>query len=91
MGDEPRVALVRTVVRNDRKAAEVKMSEISSNPIIRKAHVSMMIVCPRCGQKMVLHVGLIGVPKDNSVECVGCRNSLIPLVPGPIVGGPFVD
>lgn len=73
------------------KSAEVKMSEVSSNPIQRKAHVSMLIECPQCGQKMILHVGLIGDPKDNSVECVGCHNSLVPLVPGPIVGGPFVD
>jgi hypothetical protein len=67
------------------------MSETGSNPIERKAHVSMLIECPRCGQKMILHVGLIGDPKNNSVECIGCHNNLIPLVPGPITGGPFAD
>jgi hypothetical protein len=67
------------------------MSEIGSNPIEQKAHVSMLIECPRCGQKMILHVGLIGDPKDNSVECIGCHNKLVPLVPGRITGGPFAD
>jgi len=68
------------------------MSELGSNPPIeRKAHVSMMIECPQCGQKMILHVGLIGDPKDNSVECIQCQNHIVPLVPGPIVDGPFAN
>jgi hypothetical protein len=68
---------------------EVRMSETGSNPIERKAYVGMLIECPQCGQKMILHVGLLGDPKNNSIECIGCHNYIIPLVPGPIVDGPY--
>jgi hypothetical protein len=40
---------------------------------------------------MLLLVGLtLNPPTNNSVACFNCRNHLIPLVPGPIVGGPFL-
>jgi hypothetical protein len=47
--------------------------------------------CPQCGQKMIVHVGLTGDPNDNEIVCLGYRSSMIPLLQGPIVDGPFVD
>jgi len=55
------------------------------------AQYSMQIECPQCSQKMIIHVGLVGTSNNKSIECVGCHNSLVPLCPGPIVDGPFVD
>jgi hypothetical protein len=55
----------------------------------RFSHYSMEIECPQCGKKMILHVGLIGDPKNNSLRCLGCQKEIVPLVPGPIIGGPF--
>ena len=55
----------------------------------RLAQYSMQIECPQCGKKMILQVGLAGVPKNDALDCIGCHNEIIPLVPGPIVGGPF--
>jgi hypothetical protein len=55
------------------------------------AHYSMQIECPQCAQKMIVHVGLIGNPKEKPIECVGCHNNILPLLPGPIVDGPFTD
>lgn len=52
-------------------------------------HVTMQIECPRCHKKMLLHIGLVPDTTDNVLECPNCQNTLIPLVPGPIVGGPF--
>jgi DNA-directed RNA polymerase subunit RPC12/RpoP len=66
------------------------MFELAPDSLQRRAHVSMLIECPQCGQKMILHVGLVGQSKDMPIECTGCRNSMVPLVPGPIVAGPFV-
>jgi hypothetical protein len=34
--------------------------------------------CPQCGQKMIVHVGLTGDPKDNEIVCLGYRSSMIP-------------
>jgi hypothetical protein len=67
------------------------MPEMRPDSIERKAHVSMLIECPQCSQKMILHVGLIGAPKNNLIECLGCRSSIVPILPGPIIAGPFVD
>lgn len=53
------------------------------------AQYSMEIECPECGTKMILQIGLTGDPKNNLLECPGCRGAFIPLVPGPIVNGPF--
>lgn len=55
----------------------------------RFSRYSMQIECPQCGEKMILHVGLTGDPKNNQLECIGCHSEILPLVPGPIVGGPF--
>ena len=52
---------------------------------------SMRIECPQCGQKMMVHVGFTGDPQNNEIKCLGCHNRVLPLVPGPIVDGPFVD
>ncbi len=55
----------------------------------RISQYTMRIECPQCGEKMVLHIGLIGDPKNNQIECIGCHNELLPLVSGPILAGPF--
>ena len=52
-------------------------------------HVQMQIECPECHKKMLLQVGLVPDNADNVVECPNCHHTLVPLVPGPIVGGPF--
>ena len=53
-------------------------------------HVQMQIECPECGKKMLLQVGLAPDTANNSVECPHCHHTMVPLVPGPIVGGPFL-
>lgn len=55
----------------------------------RLAQYSMQIECPQCGKKMILQIGLTGAPKNGVLDCIGCHNQILPLVPGPIVGGPF--
>ena len=55
----------------------------------RLAQYSMGIECPQCGKKMTLQIGLMGASKNAALDCIGCHNEIIPLVPGPIVGGPF--
>lgn len=55
----------------------------------RLSRYSMRIECPQCGKKMILLIGLAGVPKNAALDCIGCHNEIIPIVPGPIVGGPF--
>jgi hypothetical protein len=67
------------------------MADTGPAPIQRKSHVSMLIECSECGQKMILHVGLVGDPKSNSIECLACHRSIVPILPGPIVDGPFAD
>jgi transcription elongation factor Elf1 len=52
-------------------------------------HVRMQIECPQCRKKMLLHVGLEADTSQNVLECPNCRNTLIPLLPGSIIGGPF--
>lgn len=44
---------------------------------------------PKCHKKMILQIGLAPDTSNNVLECPGCQNTLVPLVPGPIVGGPF--
>ena len=55
----------------------------------RASKFCLQIECPQCGEKMILQIGLTGEPKYSSLACIGCRNEIIPGVPGPIVGGPF--
>lgn len=55
----------------------------------RLAQYSMQIECPQCGQKMILQIGLMGAPKNGALDCIGCHNEILPIVSGPIVGGPF--
>jgi transcription elongation factor Elf1 len=55
----------------------------------RLSQYSMQIECPQCGKKMILQIGLTGAPKDAALDCIGCHNQILPLVPGPILGGPF--
>jgi len=51
---------------------------------------SMLIECPKCRMKMILHVGLTGDPKNGTLECIECHCDILPVrVPGQIVGGPF--
>ena len=56
---------------------------------LNSLHVQMQIECPECHKKMLLQVGLEPDNADNAVECPNCHHTMIPLVPGPIVGGPF--
>jgi hypothetical protein len=64
---------------------------IRGNSDASEPSVTMQIKCPRCKTKMLLQVGLtLNVPTNSSVGCINCKNKLIPLVPGPIVGGPFL-
>lgn len=53
------------------------------------SHVQTVIECPQCHKKMLLHIGLEADTTNNVLECPNCQNTLIPLVPGPIIGGPF--
>jgi hypothetical protein len=55
----------------------------------RVSKYTVQIDCPLCGKKMTLHIGLTGDPKNDLLECIGCHAEILPLVPGPIVGGPF--
>jgi transcription elongation factor Elf1 len=55
----------------------------------RASQYRMQIECPRCGKKMILHIGVTGEPKNGVLDCIGCHNEILPLVPGPIFGGPF--
>jgi hypothetical protein len=50
---------------------------------------SMLVACPQCGAKMILHVGLAGGPKDDGLECIACHSEIELFVPGQIVGGPY--
>jgi DNA-directed RNA polymerase subunit RPC12/RpoP len=64
---------------------------IRDNSDASEPSVTMQIKCPRCRTKMLLQVGLtLNVRINNSVGCINCKNRLIPLVPGPILGGPFL-
>lgn len=49
----------------------------------------LQIECPRCSEKMILHVGLTGDPKNDGLECTGCHSEIESLVPGQVVGGPY--
>ena len=55
----------------------------------RLSQYSLRIECPQCGKKMILQIGLTGASKNGALDCIGCHNEIIPLVPGPIIGGPF--
>ncbi len=60
---------------------------MSTNPKVWQ--YSMEIACPDCGEKMILYIGLAADTKNNLIECLGCHNEFVPLVPGEIVDGPF--
>jgi hypothetical protein len=55
----------------------------------RVSQYSLLVACPLCGAKMILHVGLAGDPKDDRLECIACHNVIELFVPGQIVGGPY--
>jgi hypothetical protein len=59
------------------------MSNHDSDPI------QMQLECPECHKKMLLQVGLAPETANNAVECPNCHHTMVPLVPGPIVSGPF--
>jgi hypothetical protein len=56
--------------------------------------VTMQITCPTCRTEMLLQVGLRLKVSTNThtgcIKCINCASKLIPLVSGPIVGGPFL-
>jgi ribosomal protein S27E len=56
----------------------------------RLSQYPMQIECPQCGQKMTVQIGFSD-PEDYEIECLGCHNTLVPFLPGPIVDGPFPD
>jgi predicted RNA-binding Zn-ribbon protein involved in translation (DUF1610 family) len=58
-----------------------------SNP--DSVYIQMQIECPNCHKKMLLQVGLAPDTANNAFECPNCHHTMVPLVPGPIVGGPF--
>jgi len=49
--------------------------------------VQMRVKCPKCGQAMLVEVGL-APETDNLIQCVRCGVSMDPLVPGPVIGKP---
>ena len=53
------------------------------------ANVTMQVACPECQGQMVLHVGLAPDTTNNMLECPKCHNMFVPLVPGPVIRGPF--
>jgi hypothetical protein len=53
-------------------------------------HLQMQIECPKCRKKMILQIGLAPDTTNSLLECPNWQNTLIPLVPGPIVGGPYL-
>jgi hypothetical protein len=55
----------------------------------RISQYSMLVECPQCGAKMILHVGLMGDPKNGRLECTTCHSEIESLLPGQVVGGPF--
>jgi hypothetical protein len=61
----------------------------TDSELIRVSQYTLQIECPQCGEKMILQIGLMGEPENSSLACIGCHNEIVPLVPGPIVGGPF--
>ena len=61
----------------------------ADSEVRRSSQYSMQIECPQCGKKMILHIGVTSDPKNGVLDCIGCHNEILPLVPGPIVGGPF--
>jgi hypothetical protein len=64
---------------------------IRDNSEESESAITVQIKCPRCKTKMLLLVGLtLNPPTNNSVVCFNCQHNLIPLVPGSIVGGPFL-
>ena len=62
-----------------------------TEPEVRKvSHYSLRVVCPQCGARMILHVGLTGDSKNDRLECIACHSEIESLVPGQVVGGPFL-
>jgi uncharacterized protein YbaR (Trm112 family) len=56
---------------------------------LNSEHVTMQIACPECKGQMLLHVGLTPDTTNQALECPHCLNMFVPLVPGPVLRGPF--
>jgi hypothetical protein len=72
-------------------ATSLALEIVGSDP-----HLVMRITCRQCGTKMLVHVGLTlpspsANPEPRTVECVRCHRLLLPLMPGPILNGPFAE
>lgn len=55
----------------------------------RISQYSMQIECPECQGKIILNIGLTGDAKNIPLKCPVCNTEFVPLVLGPVVGGPF--
>lgn len=55
----------------------------------RISKYNMQIECPECQKKIILQIGLTGEAKNIPLRCPVCNMEFVPLVPGPVVGGPF--
>ena len=55
----------------------------------RMSQYSMQIECPECQEKMILQIGLTGEVKNLPLKCPSCGTEFVPLVPGPVLGGPY--
>ena len=53
------------------------------------ANVTIQVACPKCQRNMLLHVGLSPDTSDNMLECPDCHDMFVPLVPGPVIRGPY--
>jgi len=51
--------------------------------------VIMRIDCPRCGQLMLVRVGLSPETARNQIECIDCKSLIVALAPGPVIGRPW--
>jgi hypothetical protein len=52
--------------------------------------VIMRIDCPQCAQTMVVRVGLSPDTARNQIECINCKSFMVALVPGPVIGRPWM-
>jgi hypothetical protein len=66
------------------------MSGTSSTSLRPKPHSCMQVACPYCRTKMTVDVGLTNDTRKDSIQCLGCDKAFVPVVPGPVVGGPFL-
>jgi transcription elongation factor Elf1 len=47
--------------------------------------------CPECREKMLVKVRLDAPPGDNFLTCPVCGRTVVPLVPGPVIEGPYAS